>query len=126
MSGMSLVEDGERTARPVRRQRLVSLGILTVSVLVVLVAPFLDSERVDGRSDQERVELGIPLAWVHQDQTSLDPPFPAQAELVSPWENPTEISWLVLSGDVVLVFGAALLVWLAASSAVRRRPSRRV
>ena len=126
MSGMSLVEDGERTARPVRRQWLVSLGILTVSVLVVLVAPFLDSERVDGRSDQERVELGIPLAWVHQDQTSLDPPFPAQAELLSPWENPTEISWRVFSGDVVLVFGAALLVWLAASSAVRRRPSRRV
>jgi hypothetical protein len=124
ISDMDPVEDDEQTARPVRR--LLAPAILAFSALVVLGTPLFDERRVGSASDQARVGLGRPLAWLHQDQTAIDPPLPAKAGLASPWEHPTGFSFVPFVADVVLVFAAvAALVLILAAATRASRTSRR-
>jgi hypothetical protein len=79
-------------------------------VLFVVVSPWLDEDRVASKHDQASVGLGLPMRWLHQDQSAYDPPLPTQLGPASPWENPTSISFGTLMADVVVVFLAVALV----------------
>jgi hypothetical protein len=101
---------------------LFSLGVVVSSALSGGVV-------VDRRADLRRIDFGWPIAWVHQDQTSTDPPLPRALGFSSPWEHPTTVSPLAFVVDVLVVLAAVcLLVLLTAALVVaiaqglRRRP----
>lgn len=78
------------------------------------------------RAGMRSVDLGWPLVWVHQDQSSLDPPLPHSMALVSPWEDPASIAWAALVVNVLIVFtvvvvGGLLLRFLVVALTRRLR-----
>lgn len=101
------------------------VAALAGSALVVLVMAMLDDVRVTSKADQASIAFGLPVAWIHQDQTSLDPPFPFDAGLESPWEHPADVSWTTFGGDVGLVLLVALTLWAAIALTPRLRSWRR-
>lgn len=105
---------------------LFSLGVVVLSALSSAVM-------VGSRADLHRIDFGWPIAWVHQDQRSTNPPrFPQAMGFISPWEHPTTASPLAFVVDVLVVFAAAgVLVLLTAglvvaSGRVLRRSARRL
>lgn len=98
-----------RTEPDARRQRLTALAAVgtplsfLISLTVVLGSALTGRVLVTGASDLANVDLGMPLAWVHQDQRSLDPPFPAYVGLSSPWEHPTGVSPIAFLVDLLVV-----------------------
>jgi hypothetical protein len=82
---------------------LAATTALACSALVVLVASVLDRETVRDAADQRSLDFGLPFAWIHQDQSSLDPPYPWSATVAGPWEHPTSLSGLALALDVLVV-----------------------
>lgn len=113
------------TPRP-PRPLLGGLALLLAGALVVC-ATLLDHATVASKADQADVALGLPVAWLHQDQRGADPPFPFAARLGSVWEDPTTVDAgaLVVDGLVaLLVVGLVGLLGVAAwraARAVRRR-----
>lgn len=85
--------------------------------LIVVVASALSGEvLVDNRADLHSVDFGWPIAWVHQDQSSLDPPLPFALGFTSPWEHPTTVSPGTFLVDVLVVFAVVgVLVLLTAA-----------
>ncbi len=109
---VEIVAGDERIlARPGRAWRGVGLALLALAV--VIGAVFLDSTTVTSNADQADLAFGLPLAWVEQDQSSLEPPFPAEASVLSPNEYPTRIAWLPFVADVALVLGTLALLGVA-------------
>jgi heme exporter protein D len=90
------------------------------AVLLVLVACGLDRETVSDKADQQSLDFGLPVAWLHQDQTSLDPPFPARVSVASPLENPTDLSGLAFLVDLLVVLAALGVVVLVVRQVSRR------
>ena len=117
-----LVPVTRRPARPL----LGALALLLAGALVV-GATALDHATVASKADQADVALGLPVAWLHQDQRGADPPFPFAARLGSVWEDPTTLAAgaIVVDGRVaLLVVGLLGLLGVAArraTRAVRRR-----
>lgn len=63
--------------------------------------------------------FGYPLDWLAQNQTTLDPPFPARLSPASPWENPTSVAFGPLLVDVLVVYVVLVVGWLVGRSALR-------
>lgn len=106
------------------RRRMWALTTAGASVTLVLASPLLDHEPVESPADQGDVALGLPLAWLHQDQGALDPPLPGQAGFASPWEHPSTVSPGLLILDVAIV-AAALVTVLALVMLMIRRTTQR-
>ena len=116
----------DRRAARVLACLLVGLGGLAVSMLFVLTSPLSDQDGVASRKELASVDLGMPMPWLHQDQSGYDPPLPDQLGPASPWENPTSISLGVLLADVAMVFVILTLVlWLLAAAISTATSSRR-
>lgn len=116
---MEIVAGDERIlARPGRALGGLVLVVLTLAVVVGSV--FLGSTTVTSKADQAGLAFGLPLAWVEQDQSSLDPPYPAEATFQSPNEHPTSIAWLPFVADVAMVLAALALLGLAGRALVLR------
>ena len=79
---------------------------------VVLATAMNDQVLVSSRAELKTVDLGWPLEWVHQDQSSYDPPFPTHVGLSSPWENPTSVSGTAFLVDALIVFAVVAVVGL--------------
>jgi hypothetical protein len=91
---------------------LFSIGVVVLNVLSGQVM-------VRTREDLRGVDFGWPTAWVHQDQSSADPPLPRALGFDSPWEHPTGVSPVAFLVDVLMVFAAvSLLVVLTAALVV--------
>jgi hypothetical protein len=104
---MSLEETTERAAvRRASRRALTPAALALIAVGITLATAILDHVTIASRSGLARVTFGLPLAWLVQDQTSLDPPFPLSATFVSPWEYPASVAWSPLVFDVLVVFTA--------------------
>jgi hypothetical protein len=80
------------------------LAALVVAAGLVLVSPLMGHATVNDESAQRDLGFGMPLTWVHQDQSALDPPFPWQARFGSPTEAPTTASAALFAAAVVIVF----------------------
>jgi hypothetical protein len=77
--------------------------ILLLSLILVLSSVLVPVE-VWNKQDQSNVELGLPLKFLNQDQSRLDPLFPAKVNIDSPWESPVHISLIKFSFSVIIVF----------------------
>jgi hypothetical protein len=109
---MSFAEaaDGAPT-RTASLRTLAPAVLALVAVGVTLATALLNQETIAGRSDLGRARFGLPLDWLVQDQSSLDPPFPFDATFISPWEYPASVALFPLVFDVLVVY-AVLLVGL--------------
>mgnify|MGYP001273022741 CR=1 FL=1 len=95
--------------------------ILASGVIAVLLL-FASRSPVATAAELGHVELGLPLAWVAQDQSYFNPPtFPREASFVTPWEHPITISVPMLLVNVVII---SAMLWLI-SQAWRRLANRR-
>ena len=90
-----------------RNRWLMVLAALGFSVMAVVVTPLVDHDVVRDKRGQESVDLGLPVSWVHQNQSALDAPLPARAAIASPWESPTSVSVGAFVLDVVFVLAVA-------------------
>lgn len=115
-------ETGGRRPRLAVLTALGTLAAFVLSLVIVLVAALRDTDLVATEAGQRSVDLGWPWAWIHQDQSSVDPSLPSQMRFESPWENPTSLSAVILIENVFVVFavlavggllGGALAVVLA-------------
>ncbi len=130
---MTELQNRKQVEADVRRPWLRTLGVLAAavfavvfSVVLVLLTPWFGHPTVSDRADQQDVAFGMPIAWVHQDQSSLDPPFPWQTEFVSPLEHPTTVSAGAFLVDVLIVLAAvAVLLGLLVVAVRLLRVSRR-
>lgn len=97
---------------------VISSGIITVMLL------FVSRSTAYTPSDLRTLELGLPLAWVIQDQSYFDPSsFPYQASFVSPWEHPMTVNLPLMLVNLLIVAG---LLWLLVLGWVRFSGRRRV
>lgn len=116
------------TAEPLRASAvpwLVGAGVAVLSVVLVLLSPLVDQQTLRSEADQRNMGFGLPYAWLHQDQSTLDPPFPWREGPLSPWEHPTSVSvpWLVADVALVLVVSGAVVLFAGIlPGRVRRRP----
>jgi hypothetical protein len=89
------------------------VGIAISSVVLFAVA-LIDRTSVQSRTELQDVRFGLPLSWLVQDQSALDPPeFPRSVGLASPLENETHILWpefFISLGLLSLLVGAAFLL----------------
>ena len=96
------------------------LAALAISAVVVLGSPFLRPATVADRAGQRDVAWGSPVAWVHQDQTSLSPSLPTHTGLLSPWQHPTTVSVGGLLVDLVVFLAVAFAALALLLLVVRR------
>ncbi len=97
----------------------VYIFVLILSVLFVL-ASVLFPVPIYSEADLVQVQIGWPLGFVVQNQSgyafmleeplSYKPPLRWQTHLYSVWENTTQILWLQFFLDIVIIFGALILV----------------
>lgn len=82
--------------------------IILIFTSLVLISPFMSKVTVQSAEELKNVTFGFPLPFVSQDQSQYDPPFPYDASLASPWENPTtiDIGAFLLSVIIVNFLGA--------------------
>ncbi len=66
--------------------------------------------------DLASADFGLPLPWLHQNQSSLDPPLPVRLAPGSPWEHPSSADWPSLAVDVSLYFLLVQVLWIAVST----------
>ena len=126
---MHTIEDATTTEGGTqhRRRAIAAFGVFVAflfSLTVVLVTAMTDQALVRSRADLARIELGWPLDWVRQDQSSLEPPLPAKLGFSSLWENPTDVSWAAFLADVLIVFAATGVVVALAAALILVRARR--
>ncbi|MCL8025915.1 hypothetical protein [Nocardioides bruguierae] len=104
--------------------RLVLL-VVGAAVLLTLTSPLLDDDDVVRESDMASIDLGLPMPWLHQDQTGYDPSVLSSRGMVSPWENPTSASVGYFLADVALLFVVLLALTALLAVAIGRVRSSR-
>ena len=95
-------------------------GLALVSALVASVVALFDHVTVANLDGLSRVAFGYPLKWLTQDQSALDPPFPARTSPASPWENPTSVEVGPLIVDVLVVYAVLVTGWFVARIVIGR------
>lgn len=90
----------------------VVVGLVFSAGLMVVMA-FRGQATVSDRHDLRDVAFGWPMAWVHQDQRSFDPPFPWMTNLSSPWEHPVSVSTGAFVADVAIAFAGVMTALVA-------------
>ena len=64
---------------------------------------------VPSKPDLDHVKIGLPIPFVVQDLSRLDPSiFPYQTAFSSPLENPTRILWWEFIANMVILFVAMI------------------
>ncbi len=90
-----------------------------LGIMIVGSSVFWTSVRVENKVDLENVRLGFPFAFMIQDQTRYDPPFPYRVSFYSPWENPTSVDGVALLASIALMSGVVLIPAYAISRITR-------
>lgn len=98
-----------------------AFAILLLSLIFVLISVFIPVE-INNKKDQSNVELGLPLKFLKQDQTRLDPYFPVKVNIGSPWESSFRISWTNFFLSIVIVFIVVYLIFIISVNLFKRLP----
>jgi hypothetical protein len=118
---MTLVDSSDRVLLSPRWRVFSALaGLALAAALVAFMATFIDRAWVTGHGGLARVTFGYPLGWLAQNQTALDPSFPARLSPAAPWENPTSVAFGPLLVDVLVVYAVLLVGWFVGRSILRR------
>lgn len=88
----------------IKSKRILIYGLIFLLSLFFVSSSVFIFQEVHNKKELSKVELGLPLKFLEQNQSHYDPPFPIKVRLYSPWENPTNISWIRFSFSVVIVF----------------------
>lgn len=102
--------------------RTILKNSLIVMVLLILSCVFagltlLIPSTFQNRMELEHVNLGFPLHFIVQDQSSLPigysdgPQFPIRHGFLSPWEYPFQVVWWRFFLDILIILAAILLAW---------------
>jgi len=89
---------------------------LLISILFV-VSSVLIPVTITERAEFTRVKFGYPLKFIIQDQFTgalghpEGPSLPYPLTVLSPWENPTQIRWIPLLANLVIVCSCVILVY---------------
>ncbi|QPC45915.1 hypothetical protein [Mangrovibacillus cuniculi] len=78
----------------------------------LILSPMVTSTTVDDQTQLEEVTFGFPFAFVKQNQTSLTPPMPYEATLLSANEHPTSLLFGYLFLSFILMNSAYLFLAL--------------
>lgn len=105
---MTPVGRGDERITDGRRARLLLIVVVLLlgAVVAVGLTPVFDSDVVHDQAGLGKVELGLPVPWLEQDQTADERTFPWEARLNRPQDSPTRIEAAGLAIDL----GAALLL----------------
>lgn len=109
---MSQTATGTRHHPHPLRALWIATLLAALAVPVVLALTNIDTYRVAIREDQARVGFGMPLNWLVQDQSSLDPPLPYRLDVGSPLEHPTDMLVVPFVLDVAAVWVVFVGVWV--------------
>jgi hypothetical protein len=101
---------------------LASLAYVSLASASVVVMAVHQRATVTSRHGLAHLTFGWPLAWLAQDQTAYDPPFPWTTGFRSPWNNPTSVDGLALLTDLAVAC-APLAVGFLIVLVRRRRAS---
>jgi len=96
---------------------------LLLSFIFVLASVFIPAE-INNKKEQLNVRLGLPLKFLKQDQTRLDPAFPVKVNINSPWESPTRISWIKFSFSVIFIFIVLYLISMISLNLLKKRHAK--
>ena len=72
--------------------------------LIIVIGTLLIPQTVHDKGDMGAMEFGYPIAFVTQDLTHYDPPFPWKYSFSSLWENPSDISWFNFLFSYLIIF----------------------
>jgi hypothetical protein len=108
-AGMSRAETtGHAPARRASLRTLTPAVLVLIAVGITLATALIDHDTTASRSGLARVTFGLPLDWLVQDQSSLDPPFPWNATFISPWENPVSVALFPVVFGGIAVYAVLL------------------
>src|SRR4051794_10114898 len=93
--------DSPQRGRPHAGWAPVLLAVVAVATTFALA--LVDHVTISRRSGLGQVGFGIPFAWLTQDQSALDQPFPLDASFDSPWEHPTSVAVVPLVLDALVL-----------------------
>jgi hypothetical protein len=81
---VTVLEAEQAPARNRAWSALVPVLLALVAVGITFATALIDHATVVSRSGLGHVGFGLPLVWLSQDQSSLDPSLPMNATLISP------------------------------------------
>ena len=88
---------------------LLHISMLLISLIIVL-ATLSTPQTVHTKKDMRDMQFGYPVAFVSQDLSGIDPPFPWQYGFRSPLENPYKFNLLNFILSYLIVFLTAELI----------------
>jgi len=121
MTAMTEASEVERVSKSHWLVVLAAFGVpaaFLFSLGVVVLSALSGEVMVGNRAELHRIDFGWPIAWVQQDQSSMDPAFPWAQSFNSPWERPTMVSPVAFLVDVLVVFAAVGVLSLLTAALV--------
>ena len=120
---MTALEADQAPGRQRTWTALAPVLLAPVAAAITLSITLVDHSTVVARSGLVYIGFGVPLVWLKQDQSSLDPSFPMNATFISHWGFPASVSVVPLLLDVLVVY-ALLLAGLLVFGRIGRSFSR--
>lgn len=97
-----------------RRTALRAAATIVVSGIITVALLFASRSTASTAADMPAIELGLPLAWVVQDQAYLNPAsYPYEVSFLSPWEHPTTVGVPMMLANMAIISAALWLLLLA-------------
>jgi len=99
---------------------LLHLSIFSFALILVLFTVLIP-QTVQNKREMRDMKFGFPLAFINQDLTAYDPPFPWKFSFSSPWENSFKFNVLnfLVSYLVVVLICEFLVISVRKSFFVR-------
>lgn len=85
---------------------------LLLIAFIILLATLSIPKTVYNKTEMKELKLGYPLAFVIQDFTKWDPPFPYKFNFGLPQEHPTQILWFNVLISYLIIFAITKLITL--------------
>ncbi|HDH31516.1 MAG TPA: hypothetical protein ENH26_01940 [Candidatus Wolfebacteria bacterium] len=85
-------------------KKIIKYLLIGLVSLVIVIGTLSIPKTVYDKEDMGAMKFGYPIAFVTQDLTRYDPPFPWKWSFSSPWENPSDISWFNFLFSYLIIF----------------------
>lgn len=72
--------------------------------LIIIFATLSIPQTVYNHNDMRNMKFGYPIAFITQDVSHYDPPFPWKYSFSSPWENPTKFNLANFLSSYLIIF----------------------
>jgi len=93
-------------------KKIIKYLLIGLISLIIVVGTLLIPKTVHNKEDMQDVTFGYPIAFVTQDLTRYNPPFPWKYSFSSPWENPFKVSWGNFLLSYLIIFSVTTLIFI--------------